>query len=80
MAIWLLCVPVYYWSIVHDPGESQQDDGIYQVFPANRIDGPTAAPTLAEKSAVLRVGPTNLRNALPMAAYFSLLSAVNIGF
>jgi hypothetical protein len=80
IAIWLLCVPVYCWSILRDPGQSQQSTGIYQVRPANRISGPAAAPTLAEKSVVLRVGPTNFRNAFPMAAYFSLLSAVNIGF
>jgi uncharacterized protein YjbI with pentapeptide repeats len=80
IGIWFLCVPVYWWSIVHDPALSQQASGIYQIFPANRIDGPAAEPTIWEKLTVRRLHAASWWDAVPTAAYFSLLSAVNIGF
>jgi hypothetical protein len=80
MAIWLLCVPVYSWSIAHGPEQSQQSSGIYQVFPPNRIDGPSAEPKIEKEPKVVRLQAGNWLSAVPAAAYFSLLSAVNIGF
>jgi hypothetical protein len=80
LVIWLLCVPVYCWSIVGDPEQSEQSSGIYQLLPANRIDGPSGEPKLAKEPKVLRVQARNWWSAVPAAAYFSLLSAVNIGF
>jgi hypothetical protein len=80
MAIWLLCVPVYSWSIASYPEQWRQVSGIYRVLPANRIDGPSAVPKIETEPRVLRVQARNWWSAIPAAAYFSLLSAVNIGF
>ena len=79
MGIWLLCVPVYCWSIVH-PGQSQQGSGIYRILPANRIGGPEATPAIQKDPAPCRIQSASWLEAIPPAAYFSLLSAVNIGF
>jgi hypothetical protein len=80
MVIWLLGVPVYCWSIVNDPAPSEQGSGIYRTLPANRIVGPASEPQIEKEPKVLRVQATDWWNAIPPAAYFSLLSAVNIGF
>jgi len=63
------------------------DSGIYQVLPADRIDEPSAEPTVEKETKWKRVGAADCRNVLlkladvfRKAAYFSLLSAVNIGF
>jgi hypothetical protein len=76
----MLCVPVYSWSISHYLEQWQQAGGIYQVLPANRIDGPSAEPRIEKEPKVLRLQARNWWSAVPMAGYFSLLSAVNIGF
>ena len=80
MLIWLLGVPVYCWSIINDPGGSQQGGGIYRILPANRIVGRAAEPQIEKEPKVLRVQAADWWSAVPAAAYFSLLSAVNIGF
>jgi hypothetical protein len=76
----LLCIPAYCWSIVHDPGQSSRG-GIYQVFPANWI-GESAGelPRIEKEAVVLRIQAAHWWHAVPAAAYFSLLSAMNIGF
>jgi hypothetical protein len=80
LAIWLLCVPVYSWAITHYPEQWERGSGIYRVLPANRIDGPSAEPKIEKDPRVVRVQARNWWSAVPPAAYFSLLSAVNIGF
>jgi hypothetical protein len=77
IGIWLLCVPVYSWSIVR---RSQGGSGIYQIFPANRIAEPSGEPTIEKDPMVIRVQAAHWWTAVPMASYFSLLSAANIGF
>jgi hypothetical protein len=54
--------------------------GIYQILPSDRIDDTSAKPTLEKDPDVIRVKATDPFDALRKAAYFSLLSAVNIGF
>jgi hypothetical protein len=80
LAIWLFCVPIYSWSIARSPEQSQEASGIYQVLPEKRIDGPSNAPKIEKEGKVVRVQATDLLSAVPAATYFSLLSAVNIGF
>jgi hypothetical protein len=58
----------------------KQQSGIYQVFPSDRIDAATAEPAIDKDPNVVRVKATTLWDAFCKAAYFSLLSAVNIGF
>jgi hypothetical protein len=57
-----------------------RDSGIYKVFPADRIEETSAEPTVERESRWKRVEARNLWSAFLWAAYFSLLSAVNIGF
>jgi hypothetical protein len=57
-----------------------RDSGIYKVFPADRIDEASAEPTVEKESKWKRVEARNWWGAFWWAAYFSLLSAVNIGF
>ena len=80
VGLWFLFIPVYCWPIGHDPGQSPSG-GIYQVFPANWIgESASGQPRIEKEPVVLRVQAENLWNAVPSAVYFSLLSAVNIGF
>jgi hypothetical protein len=79
IGIWLLCVPIYCRSIADDPGPLQEASGIYQIFPADRVEGPASEPTIWQRPTVRRVHYANWE-AVRAAAYFSLLSAVNIGF
>jgi uncharacterized protein YjbI with pentapeptide repeats len=85
IAVWLLCIPVYWWSIVQDPGQSVHESfhgsGIYQVFPANWLyETKGDKPTIMTNPVVRRVQTEDWWEAVKEAAYFSLLSAVNIGF
>jgi hypothetical protein len=57
-----------------------RDSGIYQVFPADRIEEASAEPTVERESKWRRVEARNWWGVFWWAAYFSLLSAVNIGF
>jgi uncharacterized protein YjbI with pentapeptide repeats len=80
MAIWLLCIPAYGWSIVHDPSQPHRESGIYRVLAKDRIDGAPPEPKIEKDPKAVRLQARTWLNALPDAAYFSLLSAVNIGF
>jgi Pentapeptide repeats (8 copies) len=80
MVIWLVCALIYCWPIVYDPGQSQQAGGIYRIPPEKRIGGPADNPEIEKDPEVRRVQAANLWEAVPSAAYFSPLSAVNIGF
>jgi len=80
MLIWLFCVPIYCRSIVDDPGGSQQGNGIYRILPADRVVGLAAEPEIKKEPEVIRLQAADLWTAVPAAVYFSLLSAVDIGF
>jgi uncharacterized protein YjbI with pentapeptide repeats len=71
---------VYMWPIHRAPKNPAEVSGIYQIFPADRIDKKSAEPSLEKEPKVIRVQASNWWNAFWAAAYFSLLSAVNIGF
>jgi hypothetical protein len=75
-----ILTPVYMVPILRSPEPPAKSGGLYQVFPANRIDETAANPMLADEGMVLRVHEMNAWSAFRSAAYFSLLSAVNIGF
>jgi hypothetical protein len=51
-----------------------------QAFPADRLEGTAGDPANEEKRKKQLVHAKGRRNGLPTAAYFSLISAVNIGF
>jgi uncharacterized protein YjbI with pentapeptide repeats len=74
-----LLTPVYVWPILHGGTHPTKASGIYQVFPAERIDDQADDPTADHERKVIRVQAKGFK-ALLSAAYFSLLSAVNIGF
>jgi hypothetical protein len=67
--------PVYMWAILHPTATSR----IVQVFPEDRLDE-TAGDSAAEKERKKTVQAKTWRDALWPAAYFSLISAANIGF
>lgn len=54
--------------------------GVMQVFPADRFEGTAGDPADEEKRKKQLVHAKSWRAALRTAAYFSLISAVNIGF
>jgi hypothetical protein len=54
--------------------------GVVRVFPKDRLDGTAGDLADEEKPKKQLVHAKVWRDALPVAAYFSLLSAVNIGF
>jgi uncharacterized protein YjbI with pentapeptide repeats len=71
---------VYLWPIRRASKTPGKAGGIYQLFPADRIDETSAEPAVEKEPKVIRVQTGNWWNAFRAAAYFSLLSAVNIGF
>jgi Pentapeptide repeats (8 copies) len=68
--------PVYMFAMLRPTAVS----GVMQVFPKDRLEGTAGDPTDEEKRKKKLVHAKCWRDALPTAAYFSLLSAVNIGF
>jgi uncharacterized protein YjbI with pentapeptide repeats len=62
------------------PPPTAQKSGIYQVFAADRIDAALAEPVVDKDPKIIRVSGTTWWDVFCKAAYFSLLSAVNIGF
>jgi hypothetical protein len=54
--------------------------GVMQVFPADRLEGTAGDPPNEEKRKKQLVHAKSWHAALRTAAYFSLISAVNIGF
>jgi hypothetical protein len=74
-----LLTPIYMWPILHGREQPGKISGIYQVFPADRIDEAAADPAAASERRVIRVQATGWK-AFCAASYFSLLAAVNIGF
>jgi uncharacterized protein YjbI with pentapeptide repeats len=79
--LWILLLgvivtPVYIFATLRPTAES----GIIKVFPGGRLDGTAGNPADEEKSKKHLVRAQRWRDALSAAAYFCLLSAVNIGF
>jgi len=68
--------PVYTFAILRPTASS----GVMQVFPADRLEGTAGDPADEEKRKKQLVHAKGWRAALRTAAYFSLISAVNIGF
>jgi hypothetical protein len=54
--------------------------GIIKVFPVDRLEGTAGDPADEEKRKKQLIHAKGWRAALPTATYFSLISAVNIGF
>jgi hypothetical protein len=72
----VIVTPVYMFAMLRPTAES----GIIKVFPAGRLDGTAGDPADEEKVKKQLVHTQRWREALRTAAYFSLISAVNIGF
>jgi hypothetical protein len=68
--------PLYMFAMLHPTAEN----GVVQVFPAGRLDGTAGDLAEEQKPKKQLVQAKGRRDALPAAAYFSLISAVNIGF
>jgi hypothetical protein len=68
--------PVYMRAILH-PTET---NGIVQVFPEDRLDGTAGDPAAEKERKKTVVQASTWQDALRPAAYFSLISAANIGF
>jgi uncharacterized protein YjbI with pentapeptide repeats len=71
-----LLTPVYMAAMLHPTLTS----GIVQIFPADRLDGTAGDPTIEREREKQVVRATSLREAFWSASYFSLISALNIGF
>jgi hypothetical protein len=71
---------VYFWLIWLVPKDPGNGAGIFQVFPSDRINEASAEPMLEKDAKVARVDARDPWDALRKAAWFSLLSSVNIGF
>jgi uncharacterized protein YjbI with pentapeptide repeats len=77
--VWALLIPVYSWPIWHQPRHSKRASGIYRVSPKDRIELHDGKPSLDNPARVERLHARGLA-ALGWSAYFSLLSAFQIGF
>jgi hypothetical protein len=77
--LWGIFTLVYMWPIRQVP-KNGKAGGIFQVFPSDRIDETAIDPTVVKEPKVVRVKAANWLSALRWASYFSLLSAINIGF
>jgi hypothetical protein len=71
---------VYFWLIWLSPKDLGVGGGIFQLFPVDRIIEASAEPTLEKDAKVIRVESVDAWDAFRKAAWFSALSAVNIGF
>jgi hypothetical protein len=79
VAIWALLIPVYLWPIWRQPAYSKRRSGIYRVSPKDRIEVRDGKPTLDNPASVERLHARGV-GSLGWSAYFSLLSAFQIGF
>jgi hypothetical protein len=80
VAIWALLIPVYLWPIWRQPAYSKRGSGIYRVSPKDRIEVRSdGEPTLDNPARVERLHVRGI-SSLGWSAYFSLLSAFQIGF
>jgi hypothetical protein len=77
-AAWLLLIPVYFLPIRFTPKRSMVS-GIFQVWPSDRIEVHRNGASLGKSANINRLQGGTFA-ALGRAAYFSLLSAFNIGW
>ena len=68
--------PVYMFAMLRPTAAS----GVIQIFPKDRLEGTAGDPADEEKRKKQLVHAKGWRAALQTAAYFSLISAINIGF
>jgi hypothetical protein len=71
-----ILTPVYMFAMLRPTVAS----GVFQVFPAERLEGTAGDPADEEKRKKQLINAKNWHAAFLTAAYFSLISAVNIGF
>jgi uncharacterized protein YjbI with pentapeptide repeats len=77
--VWALLIPVYSWPIWRQPRQAKYASGIYRVLPKDRIEVRGGKPTLDDPARVERLHIRGLAT-IAWSAYFSLLSAFQIGF
>jgi uncharacterized protein YjbI with pentapeptide repeats len=77
-AVWALLIPVYAWPIRRQP-RTTRASAIYRVWPKDRVELRDGKPTLDNPACVERLHTRGLA-AVGWSAYFSLLSAFQIGF
>jgi hypothetical protein len=77
-ALWLLLIPIYAWPIwqMKRPPTS---GSVYRVWPQKRIEVQEHKPTLDSPARIERLHGRGLA-AIGWSAYFSLLSAFQIGY
>jgi uncharacterized protein YjbI with pentapeptide repeats len=78
VTIWALLIPVYSWPIWRQP-RSTRASGIYRMWPKDRVEVRDGKPTLDNPPRVERLHARGLAT-IGWSAYFSLLSAFQIGF
>ena len=71
-----ILTPVYMFAMLRPTAAS----GVLQVFPKDRFEGTAGDPADEEKRKKQLVHAKRWREAVSTAAYFSLISALNIGF
>jgi uncharacterized protein YjbI with pentapeptide repeats len=76
--LWLVSIPIYFWPI-RLPPKGPSVRGIYQVWPSDRITSSQDKVSLSSSAEVNRL-ERGTWGALCYGAYFSLLSAFNIGW
>jgi len=77
--VWALLIPVYSWPICRQRRQAKYASGIYRILPKDRIEMHDGKPSLDNPARVERLHARGLAT-LGWSAYFSLLSAFQIGF
>jgi hypothetical protein len=77
IVVWALLIPVYAWAIL--PRHSERASGIYRISPKDRIETYGGKSSVDNPARVDRLHVCGLAT-LGWAAYFSLISAFQIGF
>jgi hypothetical protein len=78
-AVWMLLIPVYAWPVWRQPPRTTRASAIYRVWPKDRVELRDGKPTLDNPACVERLHARGLAT-VGWSAYFSLLSAFQIGF
>jgi hypothetical protein len=76
LVLGMALMPIYMLAVLHPTPAS----GVVQVFPADRLDGTAGDPADEQKRKKQLIRAKSWWRAIPTAGYFSLISAVNIGF
>jgi uncharacterized protein YjbI with pentapeptide repeats len=77
--VWAVLIPVYSWPIWRRPKQPKYASGVYRILPKDRIEMHNDKPSLDNPARVERLHARGLAT-LGWSAYFSLLSAFQIGF